>query len=923
MLTLERHVMARWGEKKDGVLSKHQQMLDAIVASSQDWIWAMNLDGRHTYSNRAVEKILGYTLEEFHGIGLNLLHPEDRRFVDAMWPDWVKECHGWKNVVLRWRTKQGHYRYLESFAAPILGTGGELLGFCGVDRDITERKRAQENLQISEEQLSNALRMAHAGHWEYDVGTDAFTFNDNFYRIFRTTAEEVGGYKMSSADYVRRFFHPEDAHMMHETEAMIVTDDPYYSRQLEHRFLYADGKLGYVVVRVFIVKDADGKTIKAYGVNQDITDRKRTEETIKKSEKKYRELFDFLPIIVYEMDFEGNITSVNPSAYKIFRGTQEDFNRGIKIWRFLSADGVETSTRNIQRLLQGEQIAGTEYDLMRLDGSVFPAIVFSNVIYRDGKPVGLRGAIVDITQQRKQEEKLRWANTFLDSIVENIPDMIFLKDAKERRFIRINRAGEDLLGYSRQEMQGKNDYDIFPKMQADFFAEKDREALRGKKVVIIPEEPLQSRNKGERVLHTKKVPILDAKGHPQYILGISEDITERKRTEDEKSKLQSQLLRAQRMEAIGTLAGGIAHDFNNILAGIIGYVELAMMEQTPDPENKQHVYFSRMLEAGKRAKDLVQQVLNFSRGSKPAMGKIALKPIAEEAIQLLRSTLPKNIEIRQRLKADPDKITGDPTQIHQAIMNLCTNAYHVMRDSGGVLSVALENTRIGSPREFMSLRVPPGNYIQLSVSDTGQGIAPELLGRIFDPYFTTKSTSEGTGLGLSVTMGIIKGHNGLIEVESHLGKGTRFDLYFPVTPAGLMEANTPAGLLPAGKQEKILVVDDEPFFLDVVREHLSTLGYQVTVNQSAVKSLELFKTDPDGFNLLITDQGMPEMTGVHLVTEIRKYNRDIPIILCTGYSETVSEQSAKYYGITRFLMKPVTYSDLAWAVHGALVGEET
>jgi PAS domain S-box-containing protein len=259
-------------------------------------------------------------------------------------------------------------------------------------------------------------------------------------------------------------------------------------------------------------------------------------QQLKESEKKYRDLFDFLPIPVYEMDFEANIISANRSVYETFRGSEEDLKKGFKAWQLLSPEAIDKSSKNIERLLKGEQLGGTEYTLKRLDGSVFPGIVISSVIYSHGKPVGLRGAIVDITQRKQQEEELLRTNTLLDLIIENIPDMIFLKDAGDLRFVRFNRAGEALLGHSRSDLLGKNDYDLFPKEQADFFTEKDREVLRGKELMDIPEEPIQTGNRGERTLHTKKVPILDANGEPEYLLGISEDITERKRMETERQQ---------------------------------------------------------------------------------------------------------------------------------------------------------------------------------------------------------------------------------------------------------------------------------------------------------------------------------------------------------------------------------------------------
>jgi PAS domain S-box-containing protein/putative nucleotidyltransferase with HDIG domain len=310
-----------------------------------------------------------------------------------------------------------------------------------------------------------------------------------------------------------------------------------------YRFITKDGTIKHGEVSGSPIM-RDGKIIGMVSVARDITDRKLAEEKLSESERKYRELYDFLPIPVYEMDLAANITSANRAIYKTFKGTEEDLKKGFNAWQLLSPEDVDISRNNIQRLLKGEQIEKTEYTFRRLDGSTFPAIVISSIIYSNGKPIGLRGAIVDITERRKAEEDLRRTNAFLDSIVENIPNMIFLKDAKELRFVRFNRAGEDLLGFTRDDLLGKNDYDLFPKEQADFFTKKDRGVLHGQEVVDIPEEPVQTRNKGERILHTKKVPILNANGEPEFLLGISEDITERKEAEDKLQRTLNSLRKA-------------------------------------------------------------------------------------------------------------------------------------------------------------------------------------------------------------------------------------------------------------------------------------------------------------------------------------------------------------------------------------------
>ena len=389
------------------------------------------------------------------------------------------------------------------------------------------------------------------------------------------------------------------------------------------------------------------------------------------------------------------------------------------------------------------------------------------------------------------------------------------------------------------------------------------------------------------------------------------------KSEKEKQVLTLQLQQTQKMEAIGTLAGGIAHDFNNILSGMMGFTELALAK-IPDGDDKLRKYLNKSLSSCNRARDLVQQILRFSRRDEGVMGGLSLLPILKESLKLMRSTLPSFIEIRESFNAYADLIVGDPTQIHQVIMNLCTNAYHAVRD-GGILTISLENERFYDQREFLSLKVPPGEYVKLSVSDTGKGIPMDILPRIFEPYFTTKKINEGTGLGLSVVLGIVKTHGGLMHVESRSGRGARFDVYFPLSEdMPLEQTRQPMHKLPRGNGERILVVDDEEFFLDVLKEHLLGTGYDVTAVSSSQKALEIFKKEPMGYDLLITDQAMPEMTGIQLVSEIRTLNRHVPVVLCTGYSETITEHTIDHYRINKFLMKPVSRHDLAATVHDVL-----
>jgi PAS domain S-box-containing protein len=387
----------------------------------------------------------------------------------------------------------------------------------------------------------------------------------------------------------------------------------------------------------------------------------------------------------------------------------------------------------------------------------------------------------------------------------------------------------------------------------------------------------------------------------------------------EAKHLEIQLQQAQKMEAIGTLSGGIAHDFNNILGGIIGYAELAKMK-APEDSNV-FADLEQVLKSSKRAADLVSQILTISRHHKKEQRPVQARYIVHEATSLLRATLPTTIEIREDLSKDAGIINADLTQMHQVIMNLGTNAGHAMQENGGVLEVSLANVELDDLKAAKHLDLEAGPYLRLTVSDTGHGIASEIMERIFDPYFTTKDTGKGTGLGLSVAQGIVKTHGGSITAYSEPGKGTTFHVYLPIIlEAEREEENASDDPLPTGS-ERILLIDDEQVLIEVGRLMLGQLGYEVVTQQSSVEALALFRAEPDQFDLVITDMTMPHMTGDKLARELMKIRPHIPVILCTGNSRLISDEKIKEIGIKAVVIKPVLKRTLAEMVREVLDDE--
>ena len=373
------------------------------------------------------------------------------------------------------------------------------------------------------------------------------------------------------------------------------------------------------------------------------------------------------------------------------------------------------------------------------------------------------------------------------------------------------------------------------------------------------------------------------------------------------------------MESIGTMAGGIAHDFNNILAIIVGNTEMAIKDVPEWNQGRQNL--EEVIKASLRARDMVKQILAFSRQTEVEQKPMRIRPIVEDSLRLIRSTTPTTIEIREDYSVRSDTVHGDPTQISQVLLNLCTNATHAMREKGGVLDVSLRNTEFDQNTAALHQDLTAGKFVVLAVSDSGHGMEPEIAERVFDPYFTTKEVGEGSGMGLSVVHGIVKDHGGAVRVESEPGKGSSFEVFLPVQVRDVEPASEPLDPLPTGS-EHILFVDDEQALADLGKRMLQHLGYQVTARTSCIEALESFKAQPDKYDLLVTDMTMPNMTGKDLSQELLRIRPGYPIVLCTGFSEMITEDSAKQMGIKAFVMKPLVMREIAETVRRILDQEK-
>jgi PAS domain S-box-containing protein len=643
---------------------------------------------------------------------------------------------------------------------------------------------------------------------------------------------------------------------------------------------------------------------KVWELKEEALYRKKAEQALQESEEKYKDLANSLPQIIFEVDKDGNLTFANHNAFELFGYRQDDFDTRLNALEMLIPQDRESAFENMHKVLRGAVLRGVEYTALRKDGSTFPVIIHSNPIIRENKPVGLRGIMIDLSEQKHSEESLRESEFRFRSLFDLSPQAIALTELQSGTLINVNAKFCEITKYKKEALIGRttNELGFYSKTdRGQFIRELQTNGeVRGLEMDFMARDGSIIR----ALMFARPVNIAGK----SCIINVFHDLTEQKR-------LESQLRQAHRMEAIGTLAGGIAHDFNNILFPIVGFTEIALDDLPEDSTARKSL--NQVIKSAMRAKDLVLQILTFSRQHDHELKPLKVQLVVKEALNLIRSSLPTTIEIRQKIDKNCGAVMADPTQIHQIIMNLCTNAYHAMAETGGTLEVFLGEMEL-TDEDLKGLDMEPGAYLCLKMGDTGHGMDKAVLERIFEPYFTTKEKGKGTGLGLAVVHGIVKSYGGDIQVSSEPSKGAVFNIYLPLIKEvfASTEAVSSDGL-PTG-HEQILLVDDEKQIAFMEKQILEYLGYQVTARTSSLEALAAFREQPLKYDLVITDMTMPNMTGDKLSMELMNIRPDIPVILCTGFSETMPKEKASTIGIQGFLMKPMAMRDLAETVREVL-----
>jgi len=901
-------------------------------------IWTARPDGGVNYFNKAWFDYTGLALGQTMGWGWDaVLHPDDfQRTIDR----WNHSFTTGENYEIEYRFKgavDGSYRWFLGRGAARRNEAGEILQWVGTCTDIDDQKRAHSKLEsrvagrtaqlsranealqmenIERKQTESALRESNEKfHQLADNITDAFWIRSPDFSEVQYVSpafEKIWGRTVASlrTDPHRwvEFVFADDRLRVKDAFAALSADRP--SLDIEYRIVRPGGEIRWVRVRGFQVRNSDDQLIRHIGIVTDITEQRQAEAARRESEERFRSYFELGLIGMAITSPTKGFLEVNHELCRILQYEREELF--VKKWAELTHPD-DLAAENIRF---GDIIAGKidgysmEKRFLRKDGEVVHAMIAVKAARRNDGTVGyLIGLLQDITEGKNAEDALRASEHRFKAVFEQAAVGVAQGDAATGQFVQVNQRFCEIVGRSRQEMEQLTFADITHPQDVDHSLKKARQLMAGTIREFSTEKRYVRKDQSE-VWAGVTISAMWAPGEkPDYFIAVVQDITERKR-------LNEHLLQAQKMEALGQFSGGVAHDFNNILATISGYTELSLMILTDNPVVRSHL--DSVLKASGRAADLVKQILTFSRQQSQERQTIPLQPVVEESIKLLRATIPSNIAFETSVAADAPNVLANANQVHQVLMNLGINAWHAMQDRPGRLQIRLERWVVDEAQASTQPRLRPGSYARVSVSDTGCGMNAATLQRIFDPFFTTKPPGQGTGLGLSVVHGIMDGHDGAVTVCSQPGEGTVFHLWFPAHTGEAAAGGIDEGPPPHGNGEAVLVVDDEELIATMIQQTLIRIGYAAEFATDPAAALALVRTDPQHFQLVLSDQTMPGLTGLVLATRLREIRPDLPVILMTGFSASLTPERLELAGVRQVLFKPLTVQMLGTALRAAL-----
>ncbi|VAX18928.1 signal-transducing histidine kinase; PAS/PAC domain protein [hydrothermal vent metagenome] len=767
-----------------------------------------------------------------------------------------------------------------------------------------ERKTAGNELKKIQQRISAILKSV--GEGIIVVGTDSriHYVNQELLNIFGYTLEELIGQDITQL-MPEKYRAP---HVAGLTRYLDGAPPRILGRRIELEGLKKDGTVFSLELRVEETTTEE-KNIIFTGAIRDITERKMAEQALQDKDNQLNNLLSNVNAIILEGD-PLNIYYVGGQVEKLLGYPREkwfeDPDGPVGFWNKLLHPKDKHKVDLCSQAIKNGRNHSFEYRMMT-SGGVYKWFYDSVTVEVDkGVPIKARSIIMDITKRKQAEENLSRLSTAIECAAESV-----LVTDVEGVIRYVNPAFKNVSGYSPKEVLGQTPRVLKSGKQDDSYYQNLWETITHGEV--WRGHVVNKRKNGEMYEEESTIsPIKDSSGVITGFVAVKRDVTK-------EALLEKEIRQTQKMNAIGAMAGGIAHDFNNILMPIIGYATILQETGNLDAETKS--YIESISNAGRRAKELIKQIMTFSRRSEHSFQPIEIYHILKEALILQRAAIPSTIRIEEDMDSRVGVIMADPTQMHQVITNLSTNAAYAMKETGGVMKITLKTVEL--EKDIQDTQGGPSDkkYLLFSVSDTGSGMSQDILGNIFDPFFTTKPEGEGTGMGLAVVHGIIKNHGGLLEVESIVGKGSTFKVYIPKLEIESVDTPPEEDIAQRG-DERILLVDDEELITSMLKETLEKLGYHVTSFTSSVKALEVFQADSAAFDVVITDMTMPEMTGDKLSIEILKLRKDIPVIVMTGFSNLISFKKAKDIGIRELVSKPISPMELSEIIHRVMAQAE-
>lgn len=881
--------------RTEAALRESEERWQFALEGSGDGLWDWNILTNQVHFSSRWKSMLGFAdheisdrLEEWE----NRVHPEDKPRVltelqthlDGKVPFYVSEH--------RLLCKDGTYKWILDRGKVMTRTeDGRPVRVIGTHADIADRKRVEAALMDSEHRLKTTLDSLLEGCQIIGFDLTCLYVNQVAAQQGRRTCEELIGRKLTD-------IYPEaDHHRLYSIlRRCLISRVP---QRMESVFTYPDGSSATYDLEIRPV--ADGVFVHSI----DVTARRQAEL----ERERLVLLIEHSPDFIATAELTGRLTYLNPAGRRMIGFSETEDIRKLNFADYVPDRWRSWFIETVVPMVRDKGVWEGEMQLFHLQTKKLIDISRSMFLVRNretGEPIGFATVTRDVTARKAAEKALLQSEERFAKAFRANPAIIAISTFPEGKYVDVNQAFTDLLGFTRAEVLGRTALDLGlwsapGQRQAIIKALENHELVRG------VECQLRAKS-GDVLTVLASVEEIELSGQ-RCLLFINHDITERR-------LLEAQIRQAQKMEALGTLSGGIAHDFNNILGAIFGNVHLANLDL--EPNHPAASSLGEIQKAANRARDLVRQILTFSRQQPKTRQNIPLGPVIQEVAGLLRASLPAGIELQKTLDPKAPNVLADATQIHQIVLNLCTNAWHAIGDGPGRIEIRLQPVRIEKGESVPVPELHPGLYACLSVIDNGHGMDAVTLDRIFEPFFTTKEPGRGTGLGLSVVHGIVQAHDGVIRVSSQRGQGTAFQLYFPAVGAEIEVAAPEARPLRQGSGERILYLDDEKPLVDLAVKMLQRLSYQVDGFTDPSVALKAFSANPSLYQLIISDLHMPGLSGAEFIQAVRKLHPTIPIMLSSGHLTDDVVARVKQLGVARLLHKPNTLVDLSDFLHELL-----